>query len=952
MSSRFGNMSEELFQILKGTGKILTLFDSQGRKVYEPSMARKFFAEPDKMMISVNEDDVDSSINLYLSQAADLKIVASIINTLRAMSSRYNVILDVKKYGKELSPKDFAYQTIGEAAMWGSTKTSYQQIGNAKLVVRHCSPVREDVMGSRGRNILSMFVETKAGERLKFPVCHLSGARAWAKHLAEGGSAYDGLGSYIVEISQEASDLTKVARYVQHSRKTLAEDAQSVRTPLRNRVAEIRKELQSIGRPRGYTMALESKAYENKTTIKEDRYDTVELECQRLRELLDIDTNHALAETIRSVALITLGENIMTIDTTKFSQVLALESVDDLIEALSSEYGLLENNHWVRHDFGLAILPEAADDITGYLDLSESAYELLAEGDAFTNFASEWFGTRKANSGQEGESPEDRDDRKSQQKIDDLADGLRAINNGERIADVDLPDEMPGFADERSEARYKLGLYLDAGAAMQNDSLWTWISSIVDKLQDDKRLSPIEHLMSRKLVNSLDDDTNEAVQVEDDIMEYGDYTSYSAGAQADSEENAEAEVYHDFEKGGAQAFIDEKFPELNGPCDQDEPLSTSELQGELNSYLGKEVADILGRDYYDLDDEMTRDLMPPIIKIAQSNGWTFDAPLSESEVTSFDIGDLVATDFGPGEVVEVDSTQVKVMFQHGGSKIIAIGDVEKVDTTDYVHKRSPLAVKEMADMEAWFEQFDPQSILAAPTVPMEEAAEPMYHSVFFLMDDGIWGHHFDADSKEDAQAEVDSLRNNGEKTKVFKVAQSEANWGNGPGQVKPDDFVRQKLGTNESEITEQAATPSYFEGGEMGMNDAHGFVDFINSNHGHTLAGIASDIIEGDHYHEMNENALKFIADIADHQGESSLEDSIRNFLSGIEESSHAGDMGDDFIADVKKDDDEDDIDNEVVSDLAFLRRPQNETLKEAAIPNRQFADDLDRLRLLSGLKK
>src|SRR5690606_34755628 len=146
----------------------------------------------------------DSSINLYLSTGADLKVVAPLINTLRAMSSRYNVILDVKKYGKELSPKDFAYQTIGEASMWGSTKTSYQKIGQTKLVVRHCAPVREDVMGSRARNILSLFVETKAGERLKFPVCHLSGARAWAKHLSEGGLPHDEMGSYIVELAQEA----------------------------------------------------------------------------------------------------------------------------------------------------------------------------------------------------------------------------------------------------------------------------------------------------------------------------------------------------------------------------------------------------------------------------------------------------------------------------------------------------------------------------------------------------------------------------------------------------------------------------------------------------------------------------------------------------------------------------------------------------------------------------
>lgn len=921
MSSRFNNMSEELFQILKGNGKTLTLFDSQGRKVYEPIMARKLFAEPDKMMISVTENGDDSSISLYLSQTADLKIVAHLINTLRSMSTRYNVILDVKKYGKELSPKDFAYQTIGEASMWGSTKTSYQKIGEAKLVVRHCAPVRADVMGSRGRNILSLFVETKAGERLKFPVCHLSGARAWAKHLAEGGMPHDGMGSYIVELAQEATDLTKVTRYVQYSRKTLAEDAQGVRAQLRSRVVEIRKVLQSISRPRGYTMALESKAYENKTTIKEDRQDAVELECQRLRELLDIDTNHALTETIRSVALITLGENIMTIDTSKFSQVLALESVDDLIETLSSEYGLLENSHWVRHDFGLAILPEAADDIKGCLDLSESAYELLAEGDAFTNYASEWFNNREANSGQVGDGgSDDVPDRRSLSKVDDLADGLRAVNNGESIADVSLPDEMPGFATAEDERRYKLALYLEPDAGLSNDSLWTWISGIVSKMMNGGDLTPIENLMSRKLVNRLDDgaDTNEAMQTEDDVMEYNDPTSFEAGYAEAAQEDAEAEVFHDFKDGGAEAFVNDKFPEFNQPCDQDESLSTSEVQGELNAYLGKEVADLLGRDYYDLDDDMSRDLMPGIINIAQRNGWTFDSPISEAEVSAFEIGDMVATDFGPGEVIEVDADQVKVTLQHGESKIFAIGEVDKVDSTPPM-EAAPMAVKEMAEMEAWFEQFDPHAILAAPDKPVEEAREPMYHSVFFLMDDGVWGHHFDADDKEDAQAEVDSLRNQGEKTKVFKVAKTDANWGNGPGQIKPDDFVRQKLGTNESEVNEQAAVPSHFEGGDMAMNDAQEFVAYVNSTQGPTLASVASDVIEGDHYHEKSKRALSAIAGLASEQGESSLANSLRDFLS-MNEDSRAGDVGDDFIADVKKDYEQDD-DDTMAGDLDDLRR-------------------------------
>lgn len=939
MSSRFNSMSEELFQILKGSGKVLTLFDAQGRKVYEPATARKFFAEPDKMMISVNEADSDSSINLYLSQNADLKVIAGLINTLRAMSSRYNVILDVKKYGKELSPKDFAYQTIGEASMWGSTKTSYQRIGQSKLIVRHCAPIREDIMGSRARNILSLFVETKQGERLKFPVSHLSGARAWAYHLSEGGSAHDAMGSYIVELSQEASDLTKVSRYIHYARNILAEEASGVRAQLRYRVAEVRKELQALGRPRGYQRALESKVYENRTTIRENRQQAIELECQRLRELLDIDSNHALAETILPVALITLGEN-MTTDTTKFGQILALESVDELIECFASEYGFEEGTHWARHELGLALLPEAATAAEDYLSLIDESFEIYENGaDAYETFAAQWFAGRKAVSGQEGESPDDRDEKKSQQKVADLAQGLRDINSGKQIANVRLPADMPRFADRSAEVRFKLGLYLEASAAMQNDALWTFISTIIDKLQDGQKLTQVEAIFAGKLVAALDH-VAEGVGEQDDILEYGDPTSYEAGRAADRAEDAEAEIHHEFEKYLMGEFLQKYYPYFYEPCDQgDEPMSMHDVKGDLNGFLDKELNDRLESDGYEVHMDTVNAAMAHVEKLAKSNGWTFDEPIEpvkEAAVDALSIGDRVATDYGPAEVLEVGRTKVKVMLAHGQSKVLPIGEVE------YVNDVPSVPVKELAEMEAWFEQFDPQTILTneaevqgdgfmnivcnafkdgesvatiaqwslvapdeiekmltkaglmggeqmAAEGEIEEAREPMYHSVFFQMDDGTWGHQFDADDAIDAKAEADGLKRDGYKVKILKVAKSAANWGNGPGQVNPNDFVKNALAAKamkedavaeEEVVTEYAASPEFFDGA---MIDPRMFVKKAGQHYGVEMRATADALVNGDYYHDFAVPDLKHLAQLASDTGETELASGIKAYLQKAE---------------------------------------------------------------------
>ena len=52
-----------------------------------------------------------------------------------------------------------------------------------------------------------------------------------------------------------------------------------------------------------------------------------------------------------------------------------------------------------------------------------------------------------------------------------------------------------------------------------------------------------------------------------------------------------------------------------------------------------------------------------------------------------------------------------------------------------------------------------------------------YHSVWHHHG-GEWKHHFDADNKEDARAERDSIKNNGEKAKIITVHKQRADWRN------------------------------------------------------------------------------------------------------------------------------------------------------------------------------
>jgi hypothetical protein len=78
--------------------------------------------------------------------------------------------------------------------MYGTHKTSYQRIGNARLAIKHTQPINVESIGGRSQKIGAIYIESPEGERFKYPYRHLAGARAMARHVSEGGNAYDDFG--------------------------------------------------------------------------------------------------------------------------------------------------------------------------------------------------------------------------------------------------------------------------------------------------------------------------------------------------------------------------------------------------------------------------------------------------------------------------------------------------------------------------------------------------------------------------------------------------------------------------------------------------------------------------------------------------------------------------------------------------------------------------------------
>jgi hypothetical protein len=96
----------------------------------------------------------------------------------------------------------------------GTAKSSFENLDKTKLIIRHKGKVDETVPGARTRQIQSLYIENEDGERFKYPLTHLAGARAMTRHVANGGRPHDEFGQHIISTSEDIAKLNSFSRYV------------------------------------------------------------------------------------------------------------------------------------------------------------------------------------------------------------------------------------------------------------------------------------------------------------------------------------------------------------------------------------------------------------------------------------------------------------------------------------------------------------------------------------------------------------------------------------------------------------------------------------------------------------------------------------------------------------------------------------------------------------------
>jgi hypothetical protein len=188
----FGNITvsiidENSLKIYFGRNISEKLDDDQRKEWYEFLHDLRYFAK--RNLLTFDTRDISRS-NLHIK---DLKQQATSDTTL--------------------STQDI---TMNESRLYGTAKTSFENIGSARLRIIHTESVNPEQRGARSRHINAIYVENAHGERFKLEHNKLSGARAMARHISEGGIPYDDVGQHINGMILEMSELGRFVRVMRN----------------------------------------------------------------------------------------------------------------------------------------------------------------------------------------------------------------------------------------------------------------------------------------------------------------------------------------------------------------------------------------------------------------------------------------------------------------------------------------------------------------------------------------------------------------------------------------------------------------------------------------------------------------------------------------------------------------------------------------------------------------
>lgn len=318
--------AEDLFDKIRNRFPNVSMGDEQQDPTQDPKTARFWnfnFVHEGQNYGNITISLLDNSLKIFFDKDIDTildreqkNIWFDWIKSMRkfAMSHVYIKKFDVRdiaKSGLNLNDLKFISKSsdtvtknevqtkeVNESKLYGTKRSSYQKLENVRIIARHSKPiVDETVPGVRSRNIESFYIENAQGERFKLPEgTTINGARAYARHVKNGGQLNDDFGRHINKMIREMNSLRM---FVRNTRGRTFEDIETkmmVETAI-DHYGKIHADLLLIRSQRGYDQYKELWQPE---VLDEDDIDIPSLRERFVKKIFDDRIDDALPIVYRA----------------------------------------------------------------------------------------------------------------------------------------------------------------------------------------------------------------------------------------------------------------------------------------------------------------------------------------------------------------------------------------------------------------------------------------------------------------------------------------------------------------------------------------------------------------------------------------------------------------------------------------------------------------------------
>jgi hypothetical protein len=251
MSKEIESIAAALFDKIRSRFSNVTLGDEKAKAEDDPTKARFFNftytsedgAEHGNVTLSLIDE---TSLKVYYGQKISGEMDREqrqewydFLRNLRKFAKRNLLTFDTRDINKSnLDLKDIKQQarvdnvattadvTVTESRLHysGTTRNTYANVGECRLLIRHDGLVNDDVRGARTRHIREIFIETPLGERFLLKHKNIDGAVATCHNLNAGGTINDDITECINNMVHE---MNCMRHFVRSAKRRQFEDAET-----------------------------------------------------------------------------------------------------------------------------------------------------------------------------------------------------------------------------------------------------------------------------------------------------------------------------------------------------------------------------------------------------------------------------------------------------------------------------------------------------------------------------------------------------------------------------------------------------------------------------------------------------------------------------------------------------------------------------------------------------